>query len=80
MRVVVVGGGVVGLASAYRLANAGCDLTASWAVAPGAGFVDGQTEGVAVIGRQTIEAVDVDAAGELASVAAHTAWLLKGEN
>src|SRR5262245_22802141 len=37
-----------------------CHRTDSWA----AEFVDGQTEGVAVMGRQTINAVDVHAAGE----------------
>ena len=48
MRVVVVGGGVVGLASAYRLANAGCDVVVLEARATGSAATHGNAAKIAL--------------------------------
>jgi D-amino-acid dehydrogenase len=48
MRVVVVGGGVVGLASAYRLANAGCDVVVLEARSAGSAATHGNAAKIAL--------------------------------
>lgn len=48
MSVVVIGGGVVGLASAYRLASAGLDVTVLESGSPGAGASHGNAAKVAL--------------------------------
>jgi D-amino-acid dehydrogenase len=48
VRVVVVGGGVVGLASAYRLANAGCDVVVLEARAAGSAATHGNAAKIAL--------------------------------
>lgn len=72
MRIVIVGGGVVGLASAYELATAGCEITVLEASTAGAGASHGNAAKIALA-----ESTPVPAPGVLLQ---GIKWMLKPDS